>query len=301
MSNESTASPTFSENVDAIESILAAEEQELDEAEQETEDSAADDADDESEESETDEGEDSQPQAKTFKVKIDGEEVEVPEDELIKGYSRTQDYTRKTQALAEQRKQAESEYEAVRGEREQYSQLLGMLSAKLEQEPTVDESLQYTDPIAYAQQLSQYMQWERDKKAIDSERQRVAQTQKQEHEAYLQRYVSEQQERLTTLIPEWLDETVAKTEKAKIAASAKEYGYSDEELSNLFDARAVAMMRDAMRFRELVAKRQEIKPKATPAVSSKPAKRSSEIATAKQRLAKSGSVKDAASLISRML
>ena len=41
------------------------------------------------------------------RVKVDGEDVEVPYSELVRGYSREADYTRKTQALAEQRQEAE--------------------------------------------------------------------------------------------------------------------------------------------------------------------------------------------------
>ncbi len=37
---------------------------------------------------------------KLYKVKVSGEEIEVPESELILGYQRQEDYTRKTQALA---------------------------------------------------------------------------------------------------------------------------------------------------------------------------------------------------------
>lgn len=40
----------------------------------------------------------------TYTVKVDGEEIAVPLSELVAGYSRTADYTRKTQQLAEQRK-----------------------------------------------------------------------------------------------------------------------------------------------------------------------------------------------------
>ena len=42
--------------------------------------------------------------AETFSVKIDGKDVEVDLQELKSGYSRTADYTRKSQALAEERK-----------------------------------------------------------------------------------------------------------------------------------------------------------------------------------------------------
>lgn len=41
------------------------------------------------------------------RVKVDGQEIEVPVSELPNGYSRTQDYTRKAQALAEERRQVE--------------------------------------------------------------------------------------------------------------------------------------------------------------------------------------------------
>ena len=38
-----------------------------------------------------------------YAVKVDGEELEVSLDELVQGYSRQSDYTRKTQELASQR------------------------------------------------------------------------------------------------------------------------------------------------------------------------------------------------------
>lgn len=43
-----------------------------------------------------------------FRVKIDGEEFEVTLDELLNGYSRQADYTRKTQELASQRQRFEA-------------------------------------------------------------------------------------------------------------------------------------------------------------------------------------------------
>lgn len=298
MSIETTPEGSFNA-VDAMMNLLSDESQETTEevAEQEeSEEVATDEVDDESEDdSEEVEGEEeAAPASKTFKVKIDGEEVEVPEDELVKGYSRTQDYTRKTQALAEQRKAAEAEYESVRSERAQYAQLLGKLAAKLEQQPQVDESLQYTDPIAYAQQLSQAMQYEQQRQAVAQEQQRLTQTQQREQQEQTQKYLAQQQEMLTTLIPDWVDADVAKAEKAKIRDTAKQYGYSEDELSNLFDARAVALMRDAMKWKEANAKRQEVKPKSAPVVKSRPTKVASEATKHKQRLAKTGSVNDAA-------
>jgi hypothetical protein len=47
--------------------------------------------------------------AKTYKVKVDGEEMEVPEDELLNGYSRTAKFTKNMMQLAEQRKAFEAQ------------------------------------------------------------------------------------------------------------------------------------------------------------------------------------------------
>ena len=44
-----------------------------------------------------------------YRVKVSGEEVEVSLDELLNGYSRTADYQKKTQSLAEQRKAVEAD------------------------------------------------------------------------------------------------------------------------------------------------------------------------------------------------
>lgn len=41
------------------------------------------------------------------RLKVDGEDMDVPLSEAIQGYSRQQDYTRKTQALAEQQREAQ--------------------------------------------------------------------------------------------------------------------------------------------------------------------------------------------------
>lgn len=70
----------------------------------------------------TDPGTDNGPQAldltqygeNLVTVRVDGEDVTVPLSEAVQGYSRTQDYTRKTQALADERTNLEAGLEEVR-------------------------------------------------------------------------------------------------------------------------------------------------------------------------------------------
>ena len=78
-------------------------EEDTETAASEEESSGVEDAPDEEtaeEQSEEDEESEEQEQPQTFTVKLDGKAVSVTLDELQKGYSRTQDYTRKTQHIA---------------------------------------------------------------------------------------------------------------------------------------------------------------------------------------------------------
>jgi hypothetical protein len=134
------------EQEEALEDEQSSESVEADESEEEN----ASDEDAEGEESDGDEETEQQEQPSKFTVKVDGKEVEVSLEELQKGYSRTEDYTRKTQALAQERKAAQAELESVRTERAQYSQLLTALQAQLQdaQQPNVDMDRLYNeDPI----------------------------------------------------------------------------------------------------------------------------------------------------------
>ena len=62
------------------------------------------------------------------RVKVDGEEIEVPFGEAIQGYSRTADYTRKTQELAQQRQAAEYALTVQRALQSQPAQALRLLA-----------------------------------------------------------------------------------------------------------------------------------------------------------------------------
>jgi len=257
------------------------------------------------EEEETEEGE--QPQ--TFTVKVDGKEVSVTLDELQKGYSRTQDYTRKTQQIAEVRKQVEQETHAVRAEREQYAQLLGALQAQLQSsEPQVDlERLYHEDPIEWVRQKEVMRERQEKLGAIQSEQQRLAQVSQYEQQRAMEAQLASQQEALLAALPDWKDPKKAKAEKALVIESAKAAGFTDEDLKSVYDHRLVLLLRKAALFDQMVSKRQGIKPvvnngprTAKPGAAGR-VSTTTESVRAKQRLAKSGRIDDAASAIELLL
>ena len=246
----------------------------------------------------------------TFTVKVDGTEVTVTLDELQKGYSRTQDYTRKTQQIAEIRRQVESEAEAIRAERSQYAQLLGALESQVQQaaEPQIDwDRLYQEDPIEWVRQKEVMRENQAKAQAIQFEKQRLAEISQQEQAQQMQAFLAQQRDELLKVLPDWKDPNKAKKEKELLIDFGQKAGFSADELKNIFDHRVVNVLRKAALYEQMMSKRQNIKPVTNNGP--RPAKpgaagrisTTSEATRAKQRLAKSGRVNDAASAIELLL
>jgi hypothetical protein len=274
--------------------------------------SDADALDDETdaEQSEEDGESEEEEQPQVFTVKVDGKEVEVTLEELQKGYSRTQDYTRKTQQIAEVRKQAEAELQSVRAEREQYAQLLGALEAQVQQaaQPNIDwDRLYQDDPIEYVRQREVMRENKERAAAIQSEQQRLAQLSHQEQMQQRDQMLQQEQEALMAAIPEWKDAKKAAAEKAMLVQFGQKAGFSPDELKNVVDHRAVVLLRKAALYDQMMSKRGQIKPVTNNGP--KPAKpgaagrvsNNTEAMRAQQRLAKTGRVDDAADAIFKLL
>ena len=261
------------------------------------------------EQSEEGEGQEEQDQTQTVTVKVDGKDVTVTLEELKNGYSRTQDYTRKTQQIAEVRKQVEQETQAVRAERQQYAQLLGALQAQLQAtEPQVDlDRLYNEDPIEWVRTKEVMRERQEKALAIQAEQQRLAQLSQYEQQRAMEEQLSSQKEALLAALPEWRDPKKAQAEKALVVESAKAAGFSEEDLKSVYDHRLVLLLRKAGLYDQMVSKRQGIKPvvnngprPAKPGAAGR-VSTTTEAVRAKQRLAKTGRVDDAASAIELLL
>jgi hypothetical protein len=271
-----------------------------DEDEPDAEEAEDDAPEDESDEA--DEPEEEAPEPKTFTVKIDGEEVAVTEDELLRGYSRTQDYTRKTMELAEARKALEPERQALREEREQYANLLPQLFAKLnEQAQSAElEQLRHTDPGEWAARMREI---ERQEAAIRSEYERVTKQQAEEEAAETQAKRREEAEKLLAAVPEFQDPKNFE----EMRGYALQAGFTPEELAETDNHRAFVVLWKALQYDRLKAKAPQVKARVEAVKTAKPGATSTQpskvtdLTRAKQRLAKTGRVEDAQAAIERML
>ena len=253
---------------------------------------------------ETDEA-DEEGSAQTYTVRVDGEEVEVTIDELLSGYSRTQDYTRKTMALADQRKSLEGELEQIRQERAQLSQVLEQIDVQdQEQEPNWD-ALYQQDPQQWLIQREIWRERQERKRALVEEKQRLLQAQEADKQRVIAQFVEQEQGKLTDALPQWRDEKVAKAEKAQVAEYAKKIGFSDQEIAQFYDHRAVTTLYKAMKFDELQSGKPKAAKKTAPvakagAATTTPKGRDA-YRKSQQRLAKTGKVADAASAFKHLL
>lgn len=263
-------------------------------------------ASDEAEYSE--ESEEQQPKPR-YKVKAAGEEIEVDEDELIKGYQQGVDYTKKSQALAEQRKALEAErnhLEQVKQERMAYAQKLQALDSFLtQQNQGVDlDVLKETDPIGYAVAVAEQNQREKQLAIVRNEQQRIAQQQQAEHQASLQNHLRQESEKLVSLIPE-LATPQGDAVRKQIRDYAKSVGWSDQELSSVYDSRAVHTLYKAMKYEQLqkskpeLTKKLQSAPKMMRSGTSAPPTKSSQDKQVMQRLRETGKVQDAAKAFER--
>lgn len=304
---------------DAFEQMLAAEEgeneqQESSGVEQELEAADSESAAESEEQTEGDEDAEEAPQpGQTFRVKVDGEEVEVPLDELLKGYSRTADYTRKTQAIAEARKQAEAEAAAAREERQRYAQTLAALEGTLKtlQPPEIDwDRLYQENPVEWVRQRELVRTRQEQAAWVQTQKQALVEKQQAEERAEAEKTLEAERAKLIEALPDWRDADKARAEKAKIVEYATgKLGFTVEEISDIYDARAVVALRKAMMFDELMGKRDQMRPtiiqKAKPmraGAASTP--NSSKVVASKNalsRLANSGSHRDAAAVFEQFL
>lgn len=291
----------------AFEGLMGdSDEAEQSQSEEQTEELQASDEVEYSEE----ESEEEQPKPK-YKVKAAGEEVEVELDELIKGYQQGTDYTKKSQALAEQRKAIEAErihLEQVKQERQAYAQKLQALDSFLtQQNQGVDlEVLKETDPIGYAVAVAEQNQREKQLAVVRQEQQRIAQQQQAEHQASLQNHLRQESEKLVSLIPE-LATPQGDAVRKQIRDYAKSVGWTDQELSSVYDSRAVVSLYKAMKYEQLqkskpeVTKKLQAAPKMMRSGTSAPPTKSSQDKQVMQRLRETGKVTDAARAFERFI
>ena len=257
---------------------------------------------------------DSQEEEPSYVIKAAGEEKEVPLSELIKGYQLGADYTKKTTEVAEQRKLVEAERGAIeeaKYARDSYAQRLqaidNFLTSQMPQEDL--HSLKENDPIGYAVKVAELSEKKEQLQAIRAEQGRIAQEQQSDYARAMSDRVQQEASKLAQVLPEFSDPAKGDNFRKEIRSYGKTLGFTEEELSQVYDSRHVLTLHKAMMYDKL----QKSKPAITKKVNEAPRmlragtsggnKQSDaqKLTQQQNQLRTSGKVRDAAALFEQFL
>lgn len=308
---EAPVTPEEQEPVEAVEQEVT--ESEAVEEEQVTE--GEDPEEYEVEEEGEEEGEEETETLDYYTIKIDGEELEVTLDELRSGYQRQSDYTKKTQAVAEERKA----YEAKQSELAELSNSFiqqatlanELLNRDLKKYEALDwENLKVNDPVGYVQKQIEVQEIRTEQAKLRAEAQKVYEHNQKVIQQEQAQYLEAQRKETLKLFPDWKDETKAAEAQGKLLEYGRSIGYDDHQLSAITNANDLLVLDKARKYDELQASKESIaKKKTAPSVrkvtrgkAKAPQKttRRKKVQARQDQLRKTGSLRDAAALMHEM-
>jgi len=303
MGNESEENPTD-------EDLLDQPEEESNEAGPEDDGEDLDDtADDESDDQDEDEAEEAEDagQQELYTVKVDGEEREVTLDDLKRSFSGQAYIQKGMQEAAEAKKEAEGVYQALLNERQQLSQLLNQAQSGQLAPPPVPPSRELfnNDPIGYMEAKLSYDEALQTYQNQQYQIQQVTESQNQQMQIAQQQYLQGEMQRLAQAIPEFGDAKTASKLKEDLVQFGSKIGYSEAELSEVMDHRAILVLQKAMKYDQLVEGKSKATQKASNArpVVKPGTKKTGRTGAAKQRqnaqarMKKTGSIDDVAKFL----
>jgi len=205
------------------------------------------------------EDEEEEPQERLYTVKVDGEEIEVSLDEALQGYQRQQAFTKRSMEIAEQRKAAEQEAAQAKQARDYYAQQLEVLAQQIQQtipqEPDWVSLAKEVTAEEYNAIRAEYDNRKANLSKVEQERQAIAQQQAAEQEKMLHEHLRAQRSEMLNRIPQWKDDDVRNKERLEVVEYARNIGFSEEEVAQATDARAVELLYKAMQWDNLQRKK----------------------------------------------
>ena len=251
-----------------------------------------------------------------LKLKVNGEDVEKPLDEVVALAQQGLDYTQKTQQVAEQRKELEAYAESIKAQEQAFQeqmQLNNVLIEDVAKITSLDQQLNQYANVNW-QQLSDndfveaqklffsYNQLQTERSQLVSQFEAKKQQVVQKQSQLMAEKIAKGKEVLAKEIPNWSPET-----NQALLSTGKDYGFSDAELNSIVDPRHVKVLHDAMQWRKLqqnsVVKKKvsNAKPVVKPGSKDTKAEANSNHRQLREQLRKTGKSDAAQKLIENML
>ena len=273
-------------------SVAATDDQETEDEGESTELDTEDEAEDTDEESESDDEEEAEEESEEeflFKIQDGDEEVTVTDiDEAKNGYMRQSTFTKKTQELAVERKEVDTEKAGLLELKAQYleglTQLREASSEHLSKFMGVDwQQLQKDDPLEFDEQKAELEAAQLAYQQTTQQQEQLGQELTKEHLEYAQTIRKQELELLQEFVPEAGTDEFGQN---MVSFGTTEYGFSDDELGGILDHRMIRVLIDAQKYHDNVKKQDTGKEKVKVIKKSMKPKASKSESTAKARKAK---------------
>ena len=221
------------------------------------------------------------------------------------------DFTKKTMALAEERKQAQAKVEQLQQQEQFLSQNLPVAMQVLQASipPAPDPALRDYDLSSYIAQKEAHEGAKQRLNQLYATQQAMQAKQQEASQAARQAAINENRAKLLEAMPELKNDTKRQEMQATLSEGIKAYGFEPNEMENVYDYRVIQALSDAVKYRRLMAEKPKVEGKAKQAPPvQKPGKRKSSAeqrAQAKKsqfdRLKQTGSAKDGAAVLAQLL
>lgn len=175
--------------------------------------------------------------------------------------ARTADYTRKTQAVAESKKQLETGVHGVMQKLQALDQQLAQFTDNTV--PPPDPALRDSDPLAYDEQLGRHLYSVHQKELAGKERQKLQAEYEQTSKAMERQFHLDREQQLREVAPELFSEKGQEIGK-QIQSYASKNGYSVEQLK-MASATDIVTLWKAQRFDAIEAAKKGVKSVPPPA------------------------------------
>lgn len=198
-----------------------------------------------------------------YKVKIDGEEAEVTLEEALSGYQRERTFHKRMNEVSQKSKAIEAESAETKRLRDQYAEGLQQLEQALRvPEPNWEELRRTKTNEEFASIHAEYQIQQNNLAKVQHQQQAIKSQQQAEVQAQYQNHLKTEFDTMLDKIPAWRDEKVREAERSKVISYAKSnMGYTDDEIAQASDHRAIVTLRKAMLYDELMGGKTQAKKK----------------------------------------
>ena len=210
-----------------------------------------------------DDDEEVEEEVQLYKVKIDGEEAEVTLEEALSGYQRERTFHKRMNEVSQKSKAIEAESAETKRLRDEYARGLQQLEQALRvPEPNWEELRRTKTNEEFASIHAEYQIQQNNLAKVQHQQQAIMSQQQAEVQAQYQNHLKTEFDTMLDKIPAWRDEKVREAERSKVISYAKsKMGYTDDEIAQASDHRAIVTLRKAMLYDELMGGKTQAKRK----------------------------------------